>query len=56
MKNRYNKGFTLIEFMIILAIVGILASAVIPIFQGDEQPVSPDKESSQLKSINQKGK
>jgi len=30
MKNKQNKGFTLVELMVVIAIVGVLASVVIP--------------------------
>ena len=33
MNNKYNKGFTLVEIMIVVVIIGLLASMAIPAFQ-----------------------
>src|SRR5688572_15260336 len=33
MNNRSNKGFTLVEIMIVVVIIGLLASMAIPAFQ-----------------------
>lgn len=33
MKNRSNKGFTLVEIMIVVVIIGLLAAMAIPAFQ-----------------------
>jgi type IV pilus assembly protein PilA len=33
MNNKSNKGFTLVEIMIVVVIIGLLASMAIPAFQ-----------------------
>lgn len=39
---RSNKGFTIIELMIVIAILGILAAIAIPLFQGRNHPKQTD--------------
>ena len=39
-RNRNNKGFTLVEILIVVIILGILAAIVIPQFTNANPPVT----------------
>lgn len=49
-----NKGFTLIEIMVVVAIIFILASVVVPVFQDKVQrsPINTDENYKTEISIN----
>lgn len=47
MKNFKQVGFTLIELMIVVAIVAILASVILPQFAGTSNCTAPNPEQCQ---------
>jgi prepilin-type N-terminal cleavage/methylation domain-containing protein len=49
--KRNNKGFTLIELMIVVAIIGILAAIAIPQFNSYRQKAHDSAAKSQLKNL-----
>lgn len=48
MRNRKNTGFTLIELMLVVIIIGILASVVLPRFTGASKQARIEATRSQL--------
>ncbi len=59
MKNSYNKsivdshGFTLIEIMVVIVILGMLASLIVPRFMGREEEARRVKAAVQISSLEQ---
>ena len=51
MKNRNQKGFTLVEILIVVIILGILAAIVIPQFTNASQDARKNSLTSQLQTI-----
>lgn len=52
MNNRIAKGFTLVEILIVVVILGILAAIVVPQFTNASQDAIKGALSSQLQTIN----
>lgn len=51
MRNRKNQGFTLVEILIVVIILGILAAIVIPQFTNASQDARRSSLSSQLQTL-----
>lgn len=43
-----NKGFTLVEVMIVVAIIAILAAVFVPFFLGLKEAMDPNKSKAEL--------
>ena len=51
MKRNYQRGFTLIEIMVVIIILGLLAGLVLPKFLGQEEKAKREVAKTQIRSL-----